>query len=716
MRAGAAHLKRRIRLGTLAALFASVSGPALTEGLPSFNLYGAPGLIDMPSAEMAPDATLGFTYGRIGDSNRGSMIFQITPRLIGTFRYSGIQNFDHPDAVDGVYYDRSFDLRYQIFTETDIRPAIAVGLQDFIGTGLYSGEYVVATKTLSPGLKVSAGLGWGRLASHNPVTTIGTRPAYDVSQEGGTVSYDRWFRGDIAPFGGISYAPNDRLNFTLEYSSDGYDLETRRGGFEHSSPFNFGVDYRFKNDTQLSLYYAHGTTLGAQVTVALNPKTTGIPAGNETGGLPVKPRPQGSASDLGWTTQLAAAEASVQQRLVSSLDREKLLVAGFELQPRSATLRLENPTYGAPAQAIGRAARVMTRIMPDSVEEFTIVPVENGMPMSAITLQRSDLEALENDAAVEMLARTRFRDAVGLAPAPDLSEHPKFTWALTPYYSYSSFDPDNPLRIDLGAELSGSYEITPNVVLSGSVRKKVVGNLDTIERVDESKLPRVRTDYRLYAAEGDPLINRLTLDLYGRPGRNLYSRLSLGYLEQMYAGASAELLWKPVASRLALGAEVNYVRRRDYDGMLGIQENVTIDPVSGIQREIPDVNGHVSAYYAFGNGFHGQVDVGRYLAGDYGATFTVSRQFANGWRVGAFATLTDVSSEEFGEGSFDKGIMLTIPLSVGIGTPTRTTNSTTIRSVQRDGGARLNVSNRLYEQVRTWHEPDVANTWGRFWR
>ena len=168
MRAGAAHLKRRIRLGTLAALFASVSGPALTEGLPSFNLYGAPGLIDMPSAEMAPDATLGFTYGRIGDSNRGSMIFQITPRLIGTFRYSGIQNFDHPDAVDGVYYDRSFDLRYQIFTETDIRPAIAVGLQDFIGTGLYSGEYVVATKTLSPGLKVSAGLGWGGSRATTP--------------------------------------------------------------------------------------------------------------------------------------------------------------------------------------------------------------------------------------------------------------------------------------------------------------------------------------------------------------------------------------------------------------------------------------------------------------------------------------------------------------------------------------------------------------------
>ncbi|MCR8549525.1 YjbH domain-containing protein [Salipiger sp. P9] len=693
----------------------ALSGAAAEEAIPSFNLYGQPGLIDMPTAEMAPDATLGLTYGRVHDSNRGTLIFQITPRLIGAFRYTGIQNFNHPSSVDGVYYDRSFDLRYLLFTEGKIRPAVAVGLQDFIGTGIYSGEYVVATKTLTPGLKVSAGLGWGRLGSYNPIATISTR-SNDILGTGGVPTYDRWFRGDVAPFAGISYAPNDRLSFKLEYSSDQYDEETRSGGFEHSSPINLGMDYRLKNGAQFSLYYAYGNTLGAQVTFPINPKTAGSPGGNETGGLPVKRRAPGDARDLGWTMALDSAEASTQQRLISSLEREKLEVEGFDLQPQRATLRLRNPTYGASAQAIGRAARVMTRVLPASVEEFVIVPSENGMPMSAITLRRSDLENLENDAAVEMLARTSIVDAFGRAPKSDLTEYPKFTWSLTPYYSYSTFDPQNPLRIDLGARLSGSVQITPNIVLSGSVKKKLVGNLDQITRVDESKLPRVRTNYGYYAREGDPAIDTLTLDFYGRPGRNLYSRLSMGYLEEMYAGVSAELLWKPVDSRFALGAELNYVRRRDYDLMFGLLDNVTTDPVSGIKREIPDVNGHVSAYYAFGNGFHGQLDVGRYLAGDYGATFTVHREFANGWRIGAFATFTDVSEEDFGEGSFDKGILITIPLSVGIGTPSRQSNTTVIRSVQRDGGARLNVSSRLYEQVRTWHEPNVANSWGRFWR
>lgn len=709
--------KKAGQVGVLAMTAAGMllAGSALSQPFPSYNTYGSPGLIDMPTAEMAPDATVALTYGHIAGSNRGSLAFQMTPWLTGTFRYTGIENFDDPSSVDGVYFDRSFDIRMQLLRETRLRPAIAVGLQDFIGTGIYSGEYLVATKTLPKGVKITGGLGWGRLGSYDPIASMGTRPA-TVLGRGGIPTYDRWFRGDIAPFAGISWAPNDRLTFELEYSSDQYDQETRKSDFEHDSPFNLGMQYRFNNDTQLSLYYAYGNTFGVQLSYPFNPKTLGVPGGAETAGLPVKARAPGSARDLGWTASLEGTEASVKQRLTASLDRDKLDLVGFDLSATRATVQLRNPTYGAPAQAIGRTARAMTRLMPASVEEFVIIPTENGLPMSAVTLQRSDLEALENDAAVEMLARTAITDAYGRGVLPDLEEFPRFTWKLLPYYDYATFDPEAPLRIDLGASLSASWELRPNVVLSGAIKKKVFGNLDTITRESESKLPRVRTDYKEYATEGDPAISRLTLDVYGRPGPDLYSRMTVGYLERMYAGLSGEVLWKPVGSRFALGAELNYIRRRSFDGMLGLEENVTVDPVSGIEREIPDVNGHVSGYYAFGNGFHGQVDVGRYLAGDYGATFTLEREFANGWRLGAFATFTDVSEEDFGEGSFDKGIMLTVPFSIGTAKPSRGSDTFTIRSVQRDGGARLNVSSRLYEQVRTWHEPEVANTWGRFWR
>ncbi|WP_353473524.1 YjbH domain-containing protein [Salipiger sp. H15] len=697
------------------ALATVLAGAVRADTVPSFNLYGLPGLIDMPDANMAPDATLGMTYGRMDTANRGSVSFQIMPRLVGTFRYTGIGDFDHSASADGIYYDRSFDLRFQILTESGWRPSVVVGLQDFIGTGIYSAEYLVATKTLGRGVQVTGGLGWGRLASHNGFEGFGDRSA-EILGTGGQPTTDRWFRGDIAPFGGISWSPNERLTFKLEYSSDEYVTETELAGFEHESPINLGMDYRFKNGTQLSLYYAYGNTFGAQVTYAINPKTLGIPGGIESAPTPVSPRSAADAADLGWTADMVSAEASTRDRLARSLDREDLALEGFDLQPRRATLRLRNDTYGAPAQAVGRAARIMSRILPGSVEEFVIVPSERGMPASAITLRRSDLEALENEAAVDMLARTRFDEAPKDTPRMELEEYPRFLWSLAPYYSYSTFDPDGPFRIDIGASLGGEFQITPNIIASGSINKKVVGNLDEVTRVSESHLPRVRTDYGDYAREADPKIPRLTLAFYGKPASQLYSRLTLGYLEPMYAGASAELLWKPVDSRFALGAELNYVERRDFDMLFGLQGNETTDPVSGITRSFPHVNGHVSAYYDIGGGFNAQLDVGRYIAGDTGATLTFTREFVNGWRIGAFATVTDVSTEDFGEGSFDKGLMFTIPVAIGTGQPSRNDSTLTLRSVQRDGGAKLAIDNRLYERIRENHEPDVAASWGRFWR
>ncbi|WP_435310413.1 YjbH domain-containing protein [Primorskyibacter sedentarius] len=675
---------------------------AQAQEIPGYNLYGSPGLIDMPTAGPAPDATLGVTVSRFGDNTRTTLNFQIAPRLSGSFRYSAIDNFPAPGNVDGRYFDRSFDLRYELLTETPNRPAITVGLQDFIGTGLYGGEYLVATKELFPGLRVTGGLGWGRLGSFGDIGSTGNRPD-ELLGEGGIPTYDRWFRGDVAPFGGVSYSPNKNLSFKLEYSSDDYAQESTTGEFDKKSPWNYGIDYRFNNGTQLSLYHVYGSEVGAQVTLFTNPKHAQVPGGSETAPLPVAVRSPAAAQNLGWTTDSASTTANAKTALKTSLEREGLVFEGLALEPRRATVRLRNPKYGATPQAIGRTARAMSRVLPGSVEEFVIVPVVNGMALSAVSIRRSDLETLENDAATEILARTRILDGYNMAPAPEAGIYPRFTWSLSPYVALSAFDPDNPVRADAGLRLGSDIRILPNVVLSGAVTKKLGGNLDEVTREDPSGLPRVRTDYAKYSKEGDPAIEHLTASVYGRPATDLYSRVTVGYLEQMYAGVSGELLWKKVDSPLALGVEMNFVKQRDFDQMFGL-------------RDYEVATGHASAYYDFGNGFHGQLDVGRYLAGDYGATVALDREFANGWRVGAYATFTDVSYDDFGEGSFDKGIRLSIPLGWVLGQPSRQANNAEIKSLTRDGGARLNVDGRLYEQVRDYHRPEMAKTWGRFWR
>lgn len=128
------------------------------------------------------------------------------------------------------------------------------------------------------------------------------------------------------------------------------------------------------------------------------------------------------------------------------------------------------------------------------------------------------------------------------------------------------------------------------------------------------------------------------------------------------------------------------------------------------------VTGHTSAYWDMGNRFSGQLDVGRYLAGDYGATVTVDRVFDNGWKVGAYFTLTNVSFSDFGEGSFDKGLRFTIPVAWMTGKPSAKKNDIAITPVTRDGGARLMVRNRLFGLVEDYQGDRLKRRWGRFWR
>lgn len=696
------------------------SGPThasfLAPEVPSHNLYGMPGLVDLPTAETSPDAQLTTTIGHFAGTTRTSFSFQLLPRLTTSFRYTALEGYVPAGYELGTYYDRSFDLSYLLLDEAGWRPSVAVGLRDVIGTGLYSGEYLVATKSLGPRLRVTAGLGWGRLAGQGAIGGFGSRPD-EVLDEGGVPTYDRWFRGDIAPFGGLSYKVNDRLTLSAEYSSDAYNPErgtdpgapfanTRAPLFERRSSVNFGLDYRFKGGTQLSVYSLYGDTIGAQLSFSTNLRRAPAPSGLEARGPTVERR--ASAAELGWdlpSEGLASpGRPDGRARLRNALAADGLIYQRLDLTPPRATLVLRNTRFGAEPQALGRAARHMAQWLPDSINEFRIVPLVNGQPAAALTVARADLHRLQHAPAPDLLRRVTLSDAANIATAPDgASQLARSRWSLGPYTQLSVFDPDNPVRIDAGLRLRASYALRPNVEISGSIAHKLVGNLDSVTREIPSNLPRVRTDYAEYSRQGQTALEHLTLSHFGRPGTNLYSRATVGYLETMYAGLSGELLWKPVDSPLALGAELNHVRQRDFDQRFGV-------------RDYEVTTGHLSAYYALSNGFHAQIDAGRYLAGDYGATLSVDREFANGWRIGAYASLTDVSAEDYGEGSFDKGLRLTIPLSWVLGTPSRRENTVTLQSLTRDGAARVEVRDRLYERVRDYHRPDLEKEWGRVWR
>lgn len=696
---------------------------ATAQDLPvGYTLYGTPGLIEMPGASAAPDAEVASTLGGFEDQQRASFTFQITPHLSGTFRYSRLDEHQGIGADDT--YDRSFDIHFQAVTETDWRPAIAVGLRDFMGTGLYSGEYVVASKTLTPALRVTGGIGWGRLGSYNGFTNplgvidpgFETRPTGNAGR-GGVPTYDEYFRGDAALFGGVEWAVSERLVLVAEYSSDAYAWETDKGTLEHNSPLNFGLRYRPRPGYELGAYYLRGSEIGLAATLILNPHEGPVPGGADGAPVPVMVRTQDMRAAESWPQN-----SENEQRLVSGLTQlfaaEGVEVESIALSQTSVRIRYSNTRYRTEAQVIGRMSRILSGALPPSVEVFTFEPLRAGMAVSRISVTRSDMEELENtpDAAWASLARSRIDEATGeggrYVPAPQTRD--AFEWGIAPYIDLALFDGNAPVRANYGIEGRIRYELSPNLFVTSRLRYQIGG--DKAEgAISPSSVHPVRRNSGLYGSDGGVLLESLALHWYDRPGEALYSRVSIGYLEQMFAGVSGELLWKPVDSRLALGAELNYVAQRDYDLGFGFREFTAADGTH--VRGIYDVlSGHVSAYYDFENGFHGRVDVGRYLAGDWGATFALSREFENGWTVGAYATFTNVSFDDFGEGSFDKGILFSVPTDFFSGRSSRENIDVNLSSLRRDGGARLEIDGRLYDTVRDGHEPMLAETWGRFWR
>lgn len=694
-----------------------VAGPAQadmtrpTVARAELGFYGLPSLVDMPTADMMPDGEIATTVSHFAGQTRTTLSFQFAPRIVGSFRYSGLRNWNF-DGFD-TYYDRSFDLRLQLLTETENRPSLTLGLQDLAGTGLYSGEFLAASKSFADNrFSVTGGLGWGRLGSHNSIGSTGTRP--DVSEdlgEGGEFNADQWFRGDMAVFGGIAWRPAPDWTLKAEYSSDAYTVESdERDLFDVRSPLNFGVEYQVTPDFRVGGYYLYGSEFGVQLQVNINPDRPPVAGGQEPAGAAVYERPSRAAAPQLYTTSWAASETAqttLRDALATALRTEGMEMEALELTASEAKLYLRNKGYRSQAQAMGRALRYMSSYMPPSVDRFTIIQTTQGLALPAASFKRSDVEHFwaEPDGAEQMLARAQFDTDPGrpnrLAFADEV--YPRFTWTFGPYARTSLFDPDNPFRIDVGLALGAGYQIAPGLLVAGTLQKKVVGNLDQSTRVSDSTLPHVRSDFAEYDREGDPAIRDAFGAYYFQSGSETFGRVTAGYLERMHAGVSTELLWAPFEERYAFGAELNYSRQRDFDGGFGLQDYDV-------------VTGHVSGYWRFDDGYLGQVDVGRYLAGDYGATVTLERVFRNGWRVGAFATFTDVSAEEFGEGSFDKGITMSIPLDWVLGRPTRVTESFTIRPLTRDGGARLEVPGRLYSIVDEGRRHRLEDQWGRFWR
>ncbi len=680
----------------LAALSHSV---AAQDFAPSFGSYGSIGIIDMPNAAMQPDGETSWSFINNGTSAGGVLNFQLLPNIEASARIISLKDWTAP----GVAFDENaLDLKFRLLREGDLRPAIALGFRDFLSNGPTASEYIVATKSIGDNIRLTAGLGWGRLGSSNPVFSTGTRPPVDSA-----LGYSHMFAGDAAFFGGVEWqTPINNLILKAEYSSDAYTGEQAFGSFTRKSPFNFGAEYSLGSHLALAAYYTYGSQFGFRVSFSGNPNKPITPQDLGAGPAPVNARPADYSRDVSWA--IPAVQNRMMDILSEALAEDGIIVQEGRITGTTLELYINNNKYARQPMVVGRLARVLAGSTPPSVEVFRITLMSGNLPTTTMEIKRADLEAQVDrpNAGPDSFRTTGFSSAPYHIAGDNVWEREtgkRFSWRISPNIPVNLFNANGLGEIDLNLIGTAQYRVSDAFHLNLTVTQKLLGNIGSSAGVSLSPLPHVRSDSALYAKTG-PVVERFTADFQTKLAPSLYGRISAGYLERMFGGVDAELLWKPATQNWGLGAEIAYVKQRDFNALLGFQSYETL-------------TGFASLYWNTGwKGLEAQIDVGRYLAGDWGGTFTLSRRFTNGWEVAGYMTLTNVSFADFGNGNFDKGIRLRIPFDWTLPFESRAATTVSFGGYGNDGGARLNIANRLYPTIRGNDTTDLYETWGAYWQ
>ncbi len=665
-----------------------------------------PGSIDTPTAEVFPEGQFSVSSSIFGGTIRTNLSFQITDGVTVSFRYARIPSVrgDHR----GYFWDRSFDFHYLFNEQTRYLPSIAIGLRDFIGTGLYTGEYLVATKNITKNIKFSGGLGWGRLSGKNNKANIfglGDERITFSTGFGGTIHSNHFFSGTNSPFFSLSYSVSPRLEIIAEMSSDDYDMEVSTlRGFERRNDINFGFKYEMAQGFSLMGKLMHGNAIGLSGTLALNPR-------NPPYGSGIEPAPMPLLDNKTLRATQSFMDNDVFLRSAELLNLDGITLLSMNIDDKFVDVEILDRNYFNVSQMIGRVARILSKTVPLSVNflRIDLVDYQSGYSVSRITVERQTLRKYELmfDGPAELWERVKIENSsAGTNSSFTLSDNPT-TWAFYPDVEIMLFDPHSPINGSLGWEATLNYRVNNSTTINSSVKQPILTALNDIKRGPKSGLPNVRSDFMFYYRDIStrPYISSLTIDKYYKPFKNIYGQINFGYLEMMYAGIRAEAIWKDVNKPYGVGLDLASINKRNTYGDFSILSN-SYSTIIG------------SLYYDLQSDWIVQLDAGRYLAGDYGATFSLSRNFNNGWEIGAYATLTDVKFSTFGEGSFDKGITLKVPLSWFTGKKSQAYSTAVIRPITGDGGARLHLDGDkfLYRNIAKYDEKSFKENWKRVYR
>ena len=620
----------------------------------SFNNHGVLGLINTPTARFYDEGVHGITLYDGTPDQKITLSSSPYDWLEASFFYSNIQGLPYPGFEYQDYKDKGFNIKLKLKKEGRL-PAIALGLNDFAGTGFHSSEYIVASYGIKK-LDMHFGLGWGQLDGSsknfkNPFTYLKNNfeiRSNDIDK-GGTLNPSRYFSGkSTSPFFGVSYIFNK--NIILKIESDSTNTEGGRIDYDKKkSDFSFGADYLINNNFSIGASFERGNYLSLRFIYRNNPSR--------------------SIKKYEYRDPEINIDDNKYSKLIKNLEENGIGVEKITESSKSIGLELTqfiHPNLKVVEQIIAEASR-KSGINKNIKKDIKIADLKGVSELDEVYFRNAKT-------IYERETSSRINTDTGIRFRPFFASREEF------------------FKGAILVENNTEFIIKENLFFNTNLKYNLKDNFDDLRFPPVTTFPaQVRSDIKQYLLNMDEgiLIGRAQVDYHFTPKDNHHLMFTGGILEDMFSGIGFEYLWFKVNNNYSFGVEAFKVRKRDYKWKFGHldYENTTL----------------TANFYYRNYGyipFDMKISAGEYLAGDIGTTIEFSRKFANGVVFGAFATFTDVTFEEFGEGSFDKGIFFNIPIFGN-------SFAYTWRPLTKDPGAtitRRNTLNDLLVRFRSYNE------------
>ncbi|NTV09206.1 MAG: phosphatase PAP2 family protein [Zoogloea sp.] len=644
------------------------------------------GLVMMPDARVAEEGTFRLGNSRNRPYSSWWSSISLLPRAEGVFDFTkiaGVPGFPGNTAY-GDYKDKVFGGKFVLFTESGNTPAVAVGMMDVLGTGLFKSRFLAASKQFGD-LDLSLGVGGGRI---NGV------------------------------FGGARYAPAYWNGFGVvgEYDANDYakDKFSNTTGVDQrkKGQFNYGLEYRWGMLGAQLARQNQDWGMNAYVSIPLEVKEW-IPKFREPEPfVEVLPRP----TEAQWRADASHVRGTIRDLLGQDFRQIQVSYSRGVL-----SAKLTNSRISMPSRAVGRAARVLLAHAPLETHEIRITYTVRELPVTNYTfinvrllqryfngeVPRSELakyvviESASPEGTMTGADERAMMD--GLAEARDLvlksgdsmgdptlfqTEDARLNrFGLQPHLAMFLNDPSGAFHYDFSLFGTLDTRLAKDLFMKGSLQLQAAEDVSDVTQPSNSLLPHVRSDVAEYKRDAKFKLNRLLLNKFYHLAPNVYARTSAGIYEEMFSGAGGQVLYAPERSPWAVDVAVDALAQRDTRGWLGLRDYRTVTAIT-------------SVHYRLAKGLTVTARAGEFLAKDKGVRMELARRFKSGVEFGGWYTITngnDITSPGTPTSPYyDKGVFISIPFSPLSPQDTRASTGIALSPWTRDVGQMVVSPEDLY--------------------